>query len=68
MRVQRENGSTYNQSGPPDSLWLSFPEDKGGGNFKNKTFSYSFKGEIYREDREIDLKVIILLIYILFRF
>ncbi|XP_044013056.1 sodium/hydrogen exchanger 7 isoform X8 [Aphidius gifuensis] len=56
MRVQEKNDSSYNQSVPPDSLWLSFPEDKGGGNIKNKTFSYSFKGEIYREDREIDLK------------
>lgn len=64
MRVQEKNDSSYNQSVPPDSLWLSFPEDKGGGNIKNKTFSYSFKGEIYREDREIDLKVIYLLIYL----
>ncbi|XP_074110400.1 na[+]/H[+] hydrogen exchanger 3 isoform X1 [Cotesia typhae] len=43
----------YNQSVPPDSLWLRFPEDKGGGNIKDKTFSYSFRGEIYREEDEI---------------
>ncbi|XP_044578005.1 sodium/hydrogen exchanger 9 isoform X3 [Cotesia glomerata] len=45
--------SRYNQSVPPDSLWIRFPEDKGGGNIKNKTFSYSFRGEIYREEDEI---------------
>ncbi|XP_057333082.1 sodium/hydrogen exchanger 6 isoform X2 [Microplitis mediator] len=45
--------SKYNQSVPPDSLWLHFPEDKGGGNIKNKTFSYSFRGEIYKEEEEI---------------
>lgn len=57
MPVVPDNTSKYNQSVPPDSLWLRFPEDKGGGIVKNKTFAYSFRGEIYKEDNEIDLKV-----------
>lgn len=57
MPVVPDNTSKYNQSVPPDTLWLRFPEDKGGGIIKNKTFAYSFRGEIYKEDNEIDLKV-----------
>lgn len=57
MPVVPDNSSKYNQSVPPDTLWLRFPEDKGGGIVKNKTFAYSFRGEIYKEDNEIDLKV-----------
>ncbi|XP_072763150.1 sodium/hydrogen exchanger 9 isoform X2 [Anoplolepis gracilipes] len=56
MPVVPDNTSKYNQSVPPDTLWLRFPEDKGGGIVKNKTFAYSFRGEIYKEDNEIDLK------------
>ena len=55
--VPDEGSSKYNQSVPPDSLWLTFPEDKGGGRTENKTFAYSFRGEIYKGDNEIDLKV-----------
>ncbi|XP_043486333.1 sodium/hydrogen exchanger 7 isoform X5 [Polistes fuscatus] len=56
MPVVPDNSSKYNQSVPPDTLWLRFPEDKGGGLIKNKTFAYTFRGEIYKEDNEIDLK------------
>ncbi|XP_015110412.1 sodium/hydrogen exchanger 7 isoform X2 [Diachasma alloeum] len=56
MRVEPEVDNRYNQSVPPDSLWLRFPEDKGGGTVKNKTFAYSFRGEIFKQDSEIDLK------------
>ncbi|XP_043678431.1 sodium/hydrogen exchanger 7 isoform X7 [Vespula pensylvanica] len=56
MPVVPDNSSKYNQSVPPDTLWLRFPEDKGGGIIKNKTFAYTFRGEIYKEDNEIDLK------------
>ncbi|XP_012344735.1 sodium/hydrogen exchanger 7 isoform X6 [Apis florea] len=57
MPVVPDNSSKYNQSVPPDTLWLRFPEDKGGGNIiKNKTFAYLFRGEIYKQDNEIDLK------------
>lgn len=59
MPVVPDNSSKYNQSVPPDTLWLRFPEDKGGGNIiKNKTFAYLFRGEIYKQDNEIDLKVL----------
>ncbi|KOC65499.1 Sodium/hydrogen exchanger 6 [Habropoda laboriosa] len=57
MPVVPDNSSKYNQSVPPDTLWLRFPEDKGGGVIKNKTFAYSFRGEIYKQDNEIDLKI-----------
>ena len=50
--------SKYNETVPPDTLWLRFPEDKGGGIMKNKTFAYNFRGEIFKQDNEIDLKVI----------
>ncbi|KAK9293511.1 hypothetical protein QLX08_011570 [Tetragonisca angustula] len=56
MPVVPDASSKYNQSVPPDTLWLRFPEDKGGGVIKNKTFAYSFRGEIYKQDNEIDLK------------
>ncbi|XP_076228766.1 na[+]/H[+] hydrogen exchanger 3 isoform X7 [Nomia melanderi] len=56
MPVVPDNSSKYNQSVPPDTLWLRFPEDKGGGLIQNKTFAYSFRGEIYKRDNEIDLK------------
>ncbi|KAK2584957.1 hypothetical protein KPH14_002546 [Odynerus spinipes] len=56
MPVVPDNSSKYDQSVPPDTLWLRFPEDKGGGVIKNKTFAYTFRGEIYKEDNEIDLK------------
>ncbi|XP_020710016.1 sodium/hydrogen exchanger 6 isoform X3 [Athalia rosae] len=57
MPVVPDNASSqYNQSVPPDTLWLRFPEDKKDGNIKNKTFAYSFRGEIYKQDNEIDLK------------
>lgn len=56
--VPDSGGRLYNQSVPPDTLWLRFPENKGDGVTKNKTFSYSFRGEIYKQDNEIDLKVI----------
>lgn len=54
--VVPEKGSTYNQSLPPDSLWLKFP--KPGITPANKTYAYTFRGEIVDvEDNEIDLKV-----------
>ncbi|XP_011304051.1 sodium/hydrogen exchanger 7 isoform X2 [Fopius arisanus] len=56
MRVEPEPENKYKQTVPPDSLWLRFPEDKGGGTIKNKTFAYSFRGEIFKQNSEIDLK------------
>ncbi|XP_043287759.1 sodium/hydrogen exchanger 7 isoform X3 [Venturia canescens] len=56
MPVVPAAASQYNESIPPDSLWLAFPENKGSGHVENKTFAYSFRGEIYKGDNEIDLK------------
>ncbi|XP_016845290.1 sodium/hydrogen exchanger 7 isoform X7 [Nasonia vitripennis] len=46
----------YNQSIPPDILWFQVFENKTGGGFGNKTYAYSFRGEIYKQDSEIDKK------------
>ncbi|XP_034943648.1 sodium/hydrogen exchanger 7 isoform X2 [Chelonus insularis] len=48
--VEDTSTSKYNQSVPPDSLWFTFTEDKGGG---NKTFTYSFRGEVNKGDSEL---------------
>ncbi|CAB3368719.1 Hypothetical predicted protein [Cloeon dipterum] len=51
--VVPEKGSTYNESLPPDFLLLKFPTKNVG----NKTYSYTFRGEIKDiEENEIDLK------------
>ncbi|XP_067009188.1 sodium/hydrogen exchanger 6 isoform X2 [Anabrus simplex] len=58
MAVAPEKGSTYNESLPPDTLWLHFP-GKGSApqTSINKTYTYTFRGEILDlEDNEIDLK------------
>lgn len=44
----------YNQSIPPDILWFRVPDNNIGA---NKTFAYSFRGEIFKQDSEIDKKV-----------
>ena len=52
----------FNQSLPPDTLWLLFPgklEPADGISpvRANKTYSYSFRGEVAKlEENEIDLK------------
>lgn len=48
---------TYNLSIPPDSLWFEVRSDPNTTTGKNKTFAYSFKGEILKQDNEIDKKV-----------
>lgn len=51
------NDMKYNSSLPPDTLSLYFPV-KGNYNYKtNKTFQYTFRGEIVDvQENEIDLK------------
>lgn len=51
------NDAKYNSSLPPDTLSLYFPV-KGNYNYKtNKTFQYTFRGEIVDiQENEIDLK------------
>ena len=47
----------YNQSIPPDVLLIKFQHDNISGAGINKTFAYSFRGEISKQDSEIDKKV-----------
>lgn len=49
----------YNQSIPPDILWFQVYENKTDGGSGNKTYAYSFRGEIFKQDSEIDKKVYI---------
>lgn len=49
------NDQNYNSSIPPDALSLNFPV-KSGFSLKNKTYEYTFRGEIQLRDNEIDLK------------
>ncbi|KAG8226968.1 hypothetical protein J437_LFUL009519, partial [Ladona fulva] len=49
-----EQGYTYNQSVPPDIIWLRYPNKQ---SVQNKTYAYTFRGEIVDlEENEIDLK------------
>lgn len=61
MSVDPEPAATFNQSLPPDSLWLVFPgklpHEDNTPTRANKTYSYSFRGEVAKlEENEIDLK------------
>ncbi|XP_077291472.1 na[+]/H[+] hydrogen exchanger 3 isoform X2 [Arctopsyche grandis] len=66
ITVTPEAQTRYNLSLPPDTLWLKFPGNlqssipSGPGSaapLPNKTYAYSFTGEIVAlEDNEIDLK------------
>nr|CAD7571950.1 unnamed protein product [Timema californicum] len=58
MLVVPEPASKYNLSLPPDTLWLHFSNKVGGVTpTSNKTYAYTFRGEIVDvEDNEIDLK------------
>ncbi|XP_012278653.1 sodium/hydrogen exchanger 7 isoform X3 [Orussus abietinus] len=54
--VPDDDSKSNNQSVTPDTLWLRFSEDKSDNVVQNKT-SYSFRGEIYKQENEIDQKV-----------
>ncbi|KAI5635735.1 sodium/hydrogen exchanger family domain-containing protein [Phthorimaea operculella] len=56
--VHQGPNSTYNESVPPDVLRFYFSsKDPGDALVKNKTYAYSFRGEIHNlEQNEIDLK------------
>lgn len=61
MVAEPEPEAKFNQSLPPDSLWLVFPgklPNEGTTPIRaNKTYSYSFRGEVAKlEENEIDLK------------
>lgn len=49
------NDLNYNSSLPPDALALNFPV-RSGPLLKNKTYEYTFRGEIQLRENEIDLK------------
>uniref|UniRef100_A0A146M3F2 Sodium/hydrogen exchanger n=2 Tax=Lygus hesperus TaxID=30085 RepID=A0A146M3F2_LYGHE len=54
MSVVEEPGirPKYNQSLPPDTLWLRFSSE----GFVNKTYSYAFRGGVERTNNPIDIK------------
>ncbi|XP_029709112.1 sodium/hydrogen exchanger 7 isoform X2 [Aedes albopictus] len=61
LSVEPEPDAKFNQSLPPDSLWLVFPgklpNEANTPTRANKTYSYSFRGEVAKlEENEIDLK------------
>ncbi|XP_053697055.1 sodium/hydrogen exchanger 7 isoform X2 [Sabethes cyaneus] len=61
VAVEPEPDVKYNQSLPPDTLWLMFPGklqvDGDVPVRANKSYSYSFRGEVAKlEENEIDLK------------
>ncbi|XP_028035107.1 sodium/hydrogen exchanger 7 isoform X4 [Bombyx mandarina] len=61
INVNPEPGTTYNLSVPPDMLRFHFPASlpitPGDSPIANKTYAYSFRGEIVNvEQNEIDLK------------
>lgn len=60
LNVIAERGQRYNDSLPPDTVWLRYPykNPSGGGQQVNKTYAYAFREEIKDvENNEIDLKV-----------
>ncbi|CAO1349778.1 unnamed protein product [Diamesa tonsa] len=58
--VEADASSHYNQSLPPDTLWLKFPGNLNQTSVtQNRTYAYSFRGQILHqaaEQNEIDLK------------
>ncbi|KAL9927372.1 na[+]/H[+] hydrogen exchanger 3 [Glossina fuscipes fuscipes] len=61
LEVEPENNSTYNQTLPPDTLWLKFPGKLTPPHslepIENKTYAYTFRSQVYGEgENEIDLK------------
>lgn len=57
LQVVPPPGAVYNQSIPPDILWFEVQDTLSGTTGKNKTYAYSFRGEILKQDSEIDKKV-----------
>lgn len=55
LYVEPDKKSNYNETLPPDSLYLNFP---GSLNIsqKNQTYSYAFRGQLVGNINEIDLK------------
>uniref|UniRef100_A0A1B0EWY6 Cation/H+ exchanger transmembrane domain-containing protein n=2 Tax=Lutzomyia longipalpis TaxID=7200 RepID=A0A1B0EWY6_LUTLO len=61
VNVEPEVNTMYNESLPPDTLWLKFPgrlnqSNPDGKSLPNKTYAYTFRGAVQAEENEIDLK------------
>lgn len=57
MTVEAVKTARYNESLPPDSLWLKFPGTLNDtGATQNRTYAYTFRGQLSRNLNEIDLK------------
>ncbi|XP_054265641.1 sodium/hydrogen exchanger 6-like isoform X3 [Macrosteles quadrilineatus] len=57
MAVVPVKADKYNESLPPDSLWLQFSNKGGSGSEVNRTYAYGFRGEVvHLETNEMDLK------------
>ncbi|XP_037049835.1 sodium/hydrogen exchanger 6 isoform X3 [Bradysia coprophila] len=60
LNVQADNDTKFNQSLPPDTLWLKFPgklQPDHQNKIPNETYAYTFRGQVVQlEDNEMDLK------------
>lgn len=57
IKVEAVPSAHYNQSLPPDSLWLRFPGNLNDtGSTTNQTYAYTFRGQLIGNLNEIDLK------------
>lgn len=58
LPVEAEKSARYNESLPPDSLWLKFPGTLNDtAAIQNRTYAYTFRGQLVGNHiNEIDLK------------
>uniref|UniRef100_A0A1I8PEA1 Sodium/hydrogen exchanger n=1 Tax=Stomoxys calcitrans TaxID=35570 RepID=A0A1I8PEA1_STOCA len=60
LEVEPEADARFNQTLPPDTLWLKFPgklTPNGSDPIENKTYAYAFRSQVYDVvENEIDLK------------
>ncbi|XP_075151637.1 na[+]/H[+] hydrogen exchanger 3 isoform X3 [Haematobia irritans] len=60
LEVEPEPDTKFNQTLPPDTLWLKFPgklTPNGSEPMDNKTYAYTFRSQVYDVvENEIDLK------------
>lgn len=59
LSVEPEDGQHYNQSLPPDTLWLKFPGKINNNEemIQNKTYAYTFRSQVVGiEENEMDFK------------
>jgi sodium/hydrogen exchanger-like protein 6/7 len=57
LHVEADKSTKYNDTLPPDSLWLKFPGNLNiTGSTQNQTYAYTFRGQLVGNINEIDLK------------